>query len=821
MIKDYIIKQTLGKGAYGIVYKVQKKDTNNIYVIKQIPLAGLTSAEKEEVEQEAKILSSINSDFVVKYYDSFKEKNNINIVMEYCDGGDLNDFIIKKKNNGKLLEENLIWKIFIKITIGLSDIHRMKILHRDLKTLNIFLKKDLDIKIGDLGVAKVLSKNSFAKTVIGTPYYLSPEICQEIPYNDKSDVWALGCILYELCTFKHPFDAKSQGALILKILNNKPEPINDSYSIDLNNLIFMLLDKNCDKRPSCVDILKNKMVINKIKSIGLYDYIIKIDNGGNNQNNQNNKVKISKKNLEFTNINKKSYNNQNIKENIHNNGNNTKNIIKSNNKKQISSINLLDNIKNNNLNFNNINKQLINKRKKSEIKINVIKIGDINNGKQPTVDNNNNKEKLIKYNNFFINKSINETKNKKINEEKNVILKKYAKFYNKEKSDIIGRKIGRIQPVQIIFKNSNEIKSNNFIKPQKKIIINNNNNINNINKIYKYNNGKIKIKNDLNEEKNIKINNLQKNISKKESNKIPIKIIPDNSLRFEKKENDGNNSIIKSAINHNYIKNKISIKKDNTPQANKNRKLDIIISNKKNKLISILPKKNKSNNNIDIKIVNNIEIKNDSFPSNNDINLSNEKNISSNFQIINNNLPNNNSNNEYIVNTNECEDSIDDNIKKINKRSQSYFNPRINKEKNIIDSDRENSDDFNDDEDENVKEIKEFHNQENLKNTYRKQLQNKKDLINNDINILKDKIQKCKSEILQLIGENDYKYIMNLYNIDIKEKNKIDEIYEKIEDFANKNYSPGKKEKFNDCYFRLVSIDYQLGKKNEEFDYLY
>ena len=84
-------------------------------------------------------------------------------------------------------------------------------MHRDLKTLNIFLKKDLQIKIGDLGVAKILLKNSFAKTVIGIPYYLSPEICEEKPYNDKSDVWALGCILYELCIFRHPFEARSHG----------------------------------------------------------------------------------------------------------------------------------------------------------------------------------------------------------------------------------------------------------------------------------------------------------------------------------------------------------------------------------------------------------------------------------------------------------------------------------------------------------------------------------------------------------------------------------------------------------------------------------
>ena len=175
----------------------------------------------------------------------------------------------------------------------------MKILHRDLKTLNIFLKHGLDVKIGDLGVAKVLSKNSFAKTVIGTPYYLSPEICQEKPYNDKSDVWVLGCILYELCTFKHPFEAKHQGGLILKILNNKPEPINSYYSKELSNLIFILLDKNSKSRPSCVEILNDNMVINKLKEFGLFDYLKKINRSRNNSN----KDKASRKTIDFNNIN--------------------------------------------------------------------------------------------------------------------------------------------------------------------------------------------------------------------------------------------------------------------------------------------------------------------------------------------------------------------------------------------------------------------------------------------------------------------------------------------------------------------------------------
>ena len=261
MLSNYEIEKQLGKGTYGVVYKVKKKDDNKIYVLKQISLIGLTSAQKAEVKQEAQVLSKIKSKYVVKYYDSFEEDGKLNIIMEYCDNGDLNDFIERKKLTKHLLHENIVWKIFLKITLGLADIHKLKILHRDLKSLNIFLKNDEDIRVGDLGVAKILNQTFFAKTFIGTPYYLSPEICEDKPYNDKSDVWALGCILYELCTYKHPFDAKSQGALILKIMRNIPEDINQYYSNELRNLIFLLLEKDSQKRPSCIEILKYDFVI--------------------------------------------------------------------------------------------------------------------------------------------------------------------------------------------------------------------------------------------------------------------------------------------------------------------------------------------------------------------------------------------------------------------------------------------------------------------------------------------------------------------------------------------------------------------------------
>jgi NIMA (never in mitosis gene a)-related kinase len=161
-------------------------------------------------------MSKMDSQYVVKYFDSFiSNSKKVNIVMEYCEHGDLHKLLKKRKDPSELgkhkyLSENRVWSFFIQICIGLHHMHSQKILHRDLKTLNIFLTKENKIKIGDLGVAKIMDNfENFATSKVGTPYYLSPEVCEDRPYNSKSDIWSLGCILYEMCTLRHPFEAKN------------------------------------------------------------------------------------------------------------------------------------------------------------------------------------------------------------------------------------------------------------------------------------------------------------------------------------------------------------------------------------------------------------------------------------------------------------------------------------------------------------------------------------------------------------------------------------------------------------------------------------
>ena len=148
--------------------------------------------------------------------------------------------------------------------------HGHNILHRDLKTLNIFLTKENKVKIGDLGVAKILeSLENFATSKVGTPYYLSPEVCEDRPYNNKSDIWSLGCILYELCALKHPFEAKTQAALLLKIIRGKYESLPRVYSRQLGEIVHSCLMKDFKKRPSISTILQLEIVQSKAQLLRL------------------------------------------------------------------------------------------------------------------------------------------------------------------------------------------------------------------------------------------------------------------------------------------------------------------------------------------------------------------------------------------------------------------------------------------------------------------------------------------------------------------------------------------------------------------------
>ena len=262
-ISKFQIIDTLGKGSFGSAYKVIDKDNNKIYVIKQISLKNSTKKEIESIKNEAKILSSINSEYVVKYFDSFIENDYFNIVMEYCNGLDLRKLINSYKENNKFIEKEKIYHFIDGLCQGIQELHKKKLIHRDLKPENIFLTGNYKIKIGDFGISKQLNEvNDFAKTQIGTISYMAPEMITGEKYNNKIDIWALGCIIYELCTLECCFDGLSINAVKIKEINIK------LYGNELQNLINVLLNKNYKKRPNIEEVIKtiNNNEINNNKN---------------------------------------------------------------------------------------------------------------------------------------------------------------------------------------------------------------------------------------------------------------------------------------------------------------------------------------------------------------------------------------------------------------------------------------------------------------------------------------------------------------------------------------------------------------------------
>lgn len=229
------------------------------YVLKKMDLQKASKRERKAAEQEAKLLSKLKHPNIVAYKDSFETDGYLWIAMSFCEGGDLYNTL--KSRKGELLDERQIVEWFVQISMALQYLHERNILHRDLKTQNIFLTRSKIIKLGDLGIARVLeSSNDMATTMIGTPYYMSPELFSNKPYNHKSDVWALGCCVYEMATLKHAFNAKDMNSLVYKILKGKMPAMPLQYSTELTNLIRAMLDQNPARRPSVNKILRDPFI---------------------------------------------------------------------------------------------------------------------------------------------------------------------------------------------------------------------------------------------------------------------------------------------------------------------------------------------------------------------------------------------------------------------------------------------------------------------------------------------------------------------------------------------------------------------------------
>ncbi|NXG53279.1 NEK4 kinase, partial [Psilopogon haemacephalus] len=260
----YCFLRAVGKGSYGEVSLVRHQQDSKQYVIKKLNLRNASSRERKAAEQEAQLLSQLKHPNIVTYRESWQgEDGLLYIVMGFCEGGDLYHKL--KEQKGKLLPENQVVEWFVQIAMALQYLHEKHILHRDLKTQNVFLTRANIIKVGDLGIARVLENQyDMASTLIGTPYYMSPELFSNKPYNYKSDVWALGCCVYEMATLKHAFNAKDMNSLVYRIIEGKLPPMPKDYSPQLVEIIRTMLSKKPEERPSVRSILRQPYIKQQI-----------------------------------------------------------------------------------------------------------------------------------------------------------------------------------------------------------------------------------------------------------------------------------------------------------------------------------------------------------------------------------------------------------------------------------------------------------------------------------------------------------------------------------------------------------------------------
>ncbi|XP_028402949.1 LOW QUALITY PROTEIN: serine/threonine-protein kinase Nek2-like [Dendronephthya gigantea] len=269
-LDNYEVLETIGSGSYGTCRKVRRRSDNKILVWKELDYGTMSESEKQMLVSEVNLLRELRHPNIVRYHDRIIDRTNttIYLVMEYCQGGDLSQVISKCKKERRYLESDFIWKLFSQLVSALQECHKRDngkhILHRDLKPANVFLDSNQNVKLGDFGLARVLSHDtSMAKTFVGTPYYMSPEQMNKSGYNAKSDVWSLGCLLYEACALTPPFLAANQKSLAEKIKIGRFRAIPSHFPESLSHLISTMLRVNDELRPSISELAENPILKKK------------------------------------------------------------------------------------------------------------------------------------------------------------------------------------------------------------------------------------------------------------------------------------------------------------------------------------------------------------------------------------------------------------------------------------------------------------------------------------------------------------------------------------------------------------------------------
>ena len=263
--KEYKIGKELGKGGNGQVFQAFNEEENKYYAIKKILIKDLNEEDKITIKTEIKILSNFadTNNHIVKYYGSSLDNEALYILMEFCEGINLKKYIAESKT---LIDENIVYNIVLEICLGIKEMHNNKILHRNLKPENIFIDKNNNIKIGNLGISRqLINTKKYASKNKGAINYMAPEVIKGEKYNTKVDIWDFGCIIYELLTREICFEGKELSC-IPKILSGKNGKIDvNKYKPQWQKLIDILLQLDFNERPD-IEWVYN-FIIKKLKEI--------------------------------------------------------------------------------------------------------------------------------------------------------------------------------------------------------------------------------------------------------------------------------------------------------------------------------------------------------------------------------------------------------------------------------------------------------------------------------------------------------------------------------------------------------------------------
>ncbi|GAB6021718.1 Serine/threonine-protein kinase Nek7 [Chamberlinius hualienensis] len=261
-LKDFDIMEAIGCGGFGNCHRVRRKVDSKIMVMKTVDYSSFDKETKQLLCNEVNLIRQLDHPHVIKYYGRFinQAEGFFYILTEYCEGGDLAEYIRQTRKNNKAIDEAEIWEIFCQLAVALDYCHNHAlkakiILHRDVKPANVFRKSPKCVVLGDFGISRFVTiRNHYAQTVIGTISYMSPECLNNAGYNATSDVWSLGCLIYELCCLRAAFSAPDLQRCKEKILIGKYAPIPPTYSEKLKKLIKWTLTVDPAKRPSSKEL---------------------------------------------------------------------------------------------------------------------------------------------------------------------------------------------------------------------------------------------------------------------------------------------------------------------------------------------------------------------------------------------------------------------------------------------------------------------------------------------------------------------------------------------------------------------------------------